>query len=184
MMRPVFLYALLLGPALAAAFTACGDPANPAGTDDVSAVSSAPSSDVPIVDAPIVPLTIYKSPTCGCCEDWITHMEASGFSAHIEHPSQLARVKSELGIAPEHSSCHTGVSEDGFVFEGHVPAKLVQRFLENPPEDALGLSVPRMPVGSPGMEMGQRFEPYDVLLLKTDGSSERYARIDRPEQQY
>ncbi|UZJ42997.1 DUF411 domain-containing protein [Marinimicrobium sp. C6131] len=160
------------------ALTGCGEspqPESSATSDSASAVNNTANATA---------LTVYKSPTCGCCEDWITHMEGEGFEAAIEHPSRMATIKAELGIAPEYGSCHTGVSEEGYVFEGHVPAKLVRQFLDNPPENALGLAVPRMPVGSPGMEMGERFDPYDVLLLKTDGSSEIYARIETPEQQY
>ncbi len=161
--------------ALTIALTGCGEsPQSESSSDSASAAN----------DAGATALTVYKSPTCGCCEDWITHMEEEGFEAAIEHPSQMAAIKAELGIAPEYGSCHTGVSDEGFVFEGHIPAKLVHQFLNNPPDNALGLAVPRMPVGSPGMEMGERFDPYDVLLLKTDGSSEVYARIENPDQQY
>ena len=71
----------------------------------------------------------------------------------------------------------TAVSSDGYVFEGHVPAHVIQRFLTDPPNNAIGLAVPGMPVGSPGMEVGDRFDPYDVLLLRTDGSSEVYIHM-------
>src|SRR5690606_10112131 len=101
-------------------------------------------------------LVVYKSPTCGCCEDWIAHMEERQFIVNAEHPDNLQALKRELGIGAEHASCHTGVSDSGYVFEGHLPAKLVRRFLQQPPEGALGLAVPRMPIGSPGMEMGER----------------------------
>ncbi|MGB2130858.1 MAG: DUF411 domain-containing protein, partial [Marinobacterium sp.] len=81
-------------------------------------------------------------------------------------------------------SCHTAVSESGYVFEGHVPARLVKQFLANPPEGALGLTAPGMPMGSPGMEMGSRFDPYQVLLMKQDGGYEVYANIERQSEQY
>lgn len=162
--------------ALVLALSSCGE------APDTESGSTADSASA--ANNTATALTVYKSPTCGCCADWITHMEDEGFKAAIEHPSQMAVIKAELDIAPEYGSCHTGVSDEGYVFEGHVPAKLVRQFLNNPPNDALGLAVPRMPVGSPGMEMGERFDPYDVLLLKTDGSSEVYARIEQPEQQY
>lgn len=128
-------------------------------------------------------LTVYKSPTCGCCEKWVSHMEEAGFSAVTRHPDDLNAVKRQLGIKPGMHSCHTAVSDAGYVFEGHIPARYVQKFLDNPPPDALGLSVPAMPVGSPGMEVGDRFMPYQVLLLKQDGSTEVYAAVDRAEQQ-
>ncbi len=129
-------------------------------------------------------LVVYKSPTCGCCKAWITHVRGSGFEVGHEHPENMQAVKAKFQIAPEYASCHTGVSEAGFVFEGHVPAKAIERFLAAPPAESIGLAVPRMPMGSPGMEMGDRFEPYDVLLLKTDGSSEVYMHIADQEQQY
>ncbi|MAS24246.1 MAG: metal-binding protein [Oceanospirillaceae bacterium] len=128
-------------------------------------------------------LTVFKSPTCGCCGDWIDHMKANGFDSHVEHPQNLAAVKQQLGIGPQLRSCHTSVSQAGFVFEGHVPAKYVRQFLAAPPQGAIGLSVPAMPVGSPGMEMGDKFMPYQVLLLKQDGNTEVYASIDSPQDQ-
>lgn len=129
-------------------------------------------------------LVVYKSPTCGCCEDWMEHLRDSGFAVSHEHPENMQAIKQELQIAPQYGSCHTGVSEAGYVFEGHVPAKAIERFLAQPPKDSIGLAVPRMPMGSPGMEMGDRFEPYDVLLLKADGSSEVFLHIANQEEQY
>ena len=130
------------------------------------------------------PLVVYKSPTCGCCEEWIHHLESSGFSAEIKHPADLNQVKSEYRISPAYQSCHTAISEEGYVFEGHIPAKHIRQFLGNPPTNAIGLAVPGMPPGSPGMEMGDRFSPYQVLLLKKDGSHEVYATVERQEEQY
>ena len=83
-----------------------------------------------------------------------------------------------------YGSCHTGVSKDGFVFEGHVPARYIIQFLNNPPADARGLTVPAMPLGSPGMEYNDQFAPYEVLLLKKDGSVEVYAAVESYEQQF
>lgn len=125
----------------------------------------------------IASLDVYKSPTCLCCEKWIEHLETSGFDTLIHHPTDLNEVKLSHAIAPRYQSCHTAVSKQGYVFEGHVPAYLVQRFLANPPQNAIGLAVPGMPVGSPGMEMGDRQDSYDVLLLKTDGSAQVYESI-------
>ena len=134
-----------------------------------------------ITFAPLVAaseLTVYKSPTCGCCGDWIDHMKGEGFDSHVKHPRDLSGVKASYHIRPQYRSCHTAVSENGFIFEGHVPARYVQQFLAAPPTGAIGLSVPAMPVGSPGMEMGDKFMPYKVLLLKQDGSAEIYASIN------
>ncbi|MBL4583432.1 MAG: hypothetical protein JKX83_02340 [Pseudomonadales bacterium] len=128
-------------------------------------------------------MDIYKSPTCGCCVDWVSHVEQHGFSFTTHHPTNLNQVKSELGIAPQYRSCHTAVTAQGYVFEGHVPARYIKQFMASPPVGARGLAVPNMPVGSPGMEMDKRFEPYQVLLLKSDGSAELYANITHPGQQ-
>jgi len=122
-------------------------------------------------------LEVFKSPTCQCCGRWIEHIDSLGFKTTTQHPEDLAAVKQSLGIAPEYQSCHTGVSKDGYVFEGHIPANVMQRFLAEKPEGALGLAVPGMPMGSPGMEMGGHSDDYDVLLLKKDGSSEIYESI-------
>ncbi len=110
-------------------------------------------------------------------------MGDSGFEANIHHPADLSRVKDEYGIAPEYQSCHTAVARDGYVFEGHVPARFVKKFLDNPPVGAIGLSVPAMPAGSPGMEVGDRFMPYQVWLLKKDGSAEVFASVNSRDQQ-
>lgn len=133
--------------------------------------SSAAADDKP------VQLAVYKSPTCGCCEEWISHLQSHGLKSSIHHPDDLNAIKDRYKISPQYQSCHTAVSPDGYVFEGHIPAPLITRFLAEKPEGAIGLAVPGMPVGSPGMEMGERFTPYDVLLLKSDGSSEVYLRI-------
>ena len=95
----------------------------------------------------------------------------------------MAGLKSDYGIAPQYRSCHTAISDEGYLFEGHVPARYVKAFLAEPPVDAIGLAVPGMPVGSPGMEMGTDFMPYQVLLLKRDGGAEIYAQVDSPADQ-
>lgn len=128
-------------------------------------------------------MEVYKSKSCECCVDWIEHLKGEGMAAKVHHPQDLDKVKSEHGIAPRFQSCHTGISEDGYVFEGHVPARYIKQFIENPPADGIGLAVPGMPVGSPGMEIGDRFSPYAVLLLKKDGSSEVYAQVRSPRDQ-
>ncbi|MBR9884170.1 MAG: DUF411 domain-containing protein [Oceanospirillales bacterium] len=153
----------------------------------LSACSESSATDpAASVDGKVSPveLELYKSPTCGCCESWSEHAEKHNFVSNVHHPDDLNAVKDELGVAPRFRSCHTAVSPEGYVFEGHVPAKLIQRFLESPPEDALGLAVPGMPAGSPGMEMGDRFQPYPVVLLHKDGSFELYEKIEEQAQQY
>ena len=131
-----------------------------------------------------VTLNVYKSETCGCCEGWIDHMTAHGYESTIFHPADLNAVKAELGLKPEWQSCHTAVTEEGYLFEGHIPEKFVAQFLANPPADALGLAVPGMPIGGPGMEMGDRFTPYDILLIFKDGRSQVFAKIESADQQH
>ena len=129
-------------------------------------------------------LEVYKSPTCGCCQFWIDHATAAGVQSSIHHPEDLTLEKLQRGISFQYHSCHTSVSEDGYVFEGHIPVKLIKQFLADLPADAIGLAVPGMPVGSPGMEVGSRFAPYDVLMLHKDGSSSLYHRVQTAAEQY
>lgn len=124
----------------------------------------------PSVAADIV---VYKSPTCGCCGKWVKHMEDAGFSVDVENRRDLAPIKHELGIPGRMQSCHTAKVGD-YVVEGHVPADLVKRMLDEKP-DIKGLAVPGMPMGSPGME-GPRADPYDVLAIGNDGRTSVYAR--------
>lgn len=152
--------------------------------DEAAALDKPAETDQPASANAVIALDIYKSPTCGCCLEWIDHAEQRGFSFTTHHPADLGKLKAEQGIAPQYQSCHTAISAQGYLFEGHVPARYVKQFLAAPPVDALGLAVPAMPVGSPGMEVDDRFSPYAVMLLKRDGSAEVYAQIDTPAQQY
>lgn len=131
-----------------------------------------------------VSVTVHKTPTCGCCEKWVNHLHAAGYEASTVEHEDLSAIKSAYSIQGRYRSCHTGVVstlQGDYVFEGHVPARFIDEFLENPPAGALGLSVPGMPVGSPGMEVGDRKDYYQVLLLKNDGSAEIYAHVNAPE---
>lgn len=129
-------------------------------------------------------LHVMKSPTCLCCEGWVEHVNDRGFVSQISHPQDLNAEKLRLGIPPVLQSCHTAISEQGYVFEGHIPANLIHRFLAESPNDALGLTVPGMPIGSPGMEINDQFQPYDVLVMKSDGSTAVYAHVATAAQQY
>lgn len=129
-------------------------------------------------------LDVYKRSTCGCCKKWINHVKDYGFTINTHNKNDLSALKKSKGIAPAYQSCHTAVSKDGYVFEGHIPAKFVQRFLEEKPAGAIGLSVPRMPTGSPGMEVGTKFMSYQVLLLKQEGTAEPYAKMNSLDEQY
>lgn len=124
-----------------------------------------------------IALSVYKDPNCGCCNDWIDHADERGFKIKARNSNRMGELKLAKGIKAEYQSCHTAISADGYVFEGHVPARYVKRFLSAPPANAIGLSVPAMPMGSPGMEYQNRFDPYNVLLLMKDGSSQVYASI-------
>ncbi|MBE7215001.1 DUF411 domain-containing protein [Shewanella benthica] len=153
--------------------TACTDPTNgPAQT--VSAIQQAHSQI----------LTVYKNASCGCCGMWATNMDTNGFKTISVNRDNLTGFKASKGIEPRYQSCHTALSREGFVFEGHVPAKFIKQFLEEKPEGAIGLSVPGMPVGSPGMEQGDQFVPYKVVLLKADGSVSDYAEVNSLKEQY
>ena len=122
-------------------------------------------------------LLVHKTPTCGCCKKWVDHMEENGFSITTEDHQSLTMIKDDLQIQPKFRSCHTGVSQEGYFFEGHVPSKYVVQFLSESTPGAIGLSVPGMPLGSPGMEVDNRFTPYDVLIHFEDGTSKVYAEI-------
>jgi len=135
-------------------------------------------------DSATTPMDVYKDPTCGCCANWIEQMTERNFQSTIHHPRNLNAIKLEHGFVPELQSCHTAVTAEGYAFEGHVPPKLVRQFLDNPPANAKGLTVPGMPMGSPGMEMGGSFQAYDVVQLNRDGSTRIYARIRNAADQY
>ncbi|MBK8168534.1 MAG: DUF411 domain-containing protein [bacterium] len=114
---------------------------------------------------------VWKDPTCGCCKDWIAHLEKNGFEARV-HDTGNTAARQRLGIPSQYGSCHTAVV-DGYALEGHVPVREILRLLNERP-NAIGLAVPGMPIGSPGMdgpEYGRRRDPYDVLLLARDGTS-------------
>ena len=131
-----------------------------------------------------IAIEVFKSPTCGCCDKWVSHIEGNGFAPTIRNRNSFDDIKKQFNIPANLQSCHTGVTSDGYFFEGHIPAKYIVAFIANPPEGAIGLAVPGMPAGSPGMEMGDRFPPYEVLLVKADGSTEPFATVSSLEEQY
>lgn len=112
-----------------------------------------------------IPMEVWKDPNCGCCKDWIVLMEQAGFSVKV-HDTGNTAVRTKLGLPAQYGSCHTALV-GGYVVEGHVPAADVHKLLKDKPK-ALGITVPGMPIGSPGMdgpEYGGRKDPYDVLLV-------------------
>jgi hypothetical protein len=158
---------------MAVFLTACSE----GSTEENSEQTRSQEPDISVLD-------VYKSPSCGCCVSWVAHIEENGLKATTHNRDNLSKLKTEMGIKPEYRSCHTAITKDGYVFEGHIPAKIIQKFLREKPEGAIGLAVPGMPVGSPGMEQGNYFTPYDVLLLMADGSFKIYAQIKIQAEQY
>ncbi len=118
---------------------------------------------------------VYKSPTCGCCTKWAEHLEENGFQVKMEDVQNLSALKNRYRVPTNLRSCHTAVV-DGYVVEGHVPAQEVQRLLEERP-DVAGITVPGMPVGSPGMEVpGAAPQPFEVIAFDKNGNTEVFAR--------
>jgi len=123
-------------------------------------------------DAVKTAVEVWKDPNCGCCVDWIAHMEQNNFTVTV-HEDGNAAARARLGLPEQLGSCHTAQVE-GYVIEGHVPAADVRKLLQEKPEGALGLAVPGMPLGSPGMDgpiYQGRKDPYDVLLVNKDAQS-------------
>ena len=120
-------------------------------------------------------IEVWKSKTCECCGNWVKHLEANGLDVkvNVADASMLDRARRDAGIPDKLAACHTA-NIDGYFIEGHVPATDIKRLLDEKP-DAIGLTVPGMPVGGPGMEQGTRFDKYDVLLVKKDGTTEVFA---------
>ncbi|MEC4722885.1 DUF411 domain-containing protein [Noviherbaspirillum sp. CPCC 100848] len=109
---------------------------------------------------------VYKSESCGCCAEWVKHLQANGFTVKAQNVANPSDYREKLGIPQDLGSCHTGLV-NGYALEGHVPASDIKRLLAEKP-NAKGLAVPAMPLGSPGME-GPRKDPYDVLLVQGNG---------------
>lgn len=128
------------------------------------------------------PMEVWKDPDCGCCGDWVTHLQGNGFAVRVYDTGNSA-ARSRLGVPAKFDSCHTALVS-GYAIEGHVPAREIRRLLKERPQ-AVGLSVPGMPVGSPGMDgavYGNRRDPFDVLLIAKDGSTQVYQSYNRAEQ--
>jgi len=127
-------------------------------------------SGVTIAAAEVI--TVYKSPTCGCCSAWIEHLKQNGFEVTAHDTVNMNQLKQSPGVSPEHASCHTA-EISGYVIEGHVPAAEIKRLLNEKPALS-GLAVPGMPMGSPGMEGGRK-DPYKVLTFDHQGNTKVYA---------
>ena len=118
------------------------------------------------------PITVYKSPSCGCCRAWVTHLRSHDFAVTSYDVEDVGPIKKRHGVPDALSSCHTGLV-GGYVIEGHVPGDVVRQLLEKRPR-VLGLAVPGMPMGSPGME-GPRKERYDILTFDKTGATKVFA---------
>ena len=122
--------------------------------------------------APVV-MTVYKTPTCGCCKEWVARMEQAGFTVKAVDMDDLAEVKHSAGVPKELEACHTALV-GSYVVEGHVPPDLIRKMLKEKPKFT-GLAVPGMPAGSPGMEQGNARQAYRVMAFVRDGKSRVYA---------
>lgn len=119
---------------------------------------------------------VYKSPTCGCCSNWIKHLQQNGFIVKTHDVSDASEYRAKFGVPDQFGSCHTAMVE-GYAIEGHVPAREIKRLLAERPK-AKGLAVPGMPMGSAGME-GPRSDPYEVLLFQADGKYAVYQKYGK-----
>ncbi|GAB4543243.1 MAG: hypothetical protein Tsb0014_36630 [Pleurocapsa sp.] len=117
-----------------------------------------------------VDMTVYRSPSCGCCGVWVEHAKKHGFQIKDIQTEQMEALKEKYNVPPELASCHTTII-DGYVMEGHIPADDIKRFLQEKPS-LVGLAVPGMPLGTPGMEAGETKQPFQVLAFNDKGEVE------------
>lgn len=123
--------------------------------------------------SPLPEVQVFKSPSCGCCGVWVTHMKAAGFSVRVAEVNNAGVERKRLGMPERYGSCHTA-TVNGYVLEGHVPAAEVKRLLAAKPK-AIGLAVPGMPQSAPGMDVPGQHDPYQVLLVGANGQSSVFA---------
>ncbi len=119
--------------------------------------------------APAPEMTVFKTSTCGCCAKWVEHVKAAGFRVKVVEVPSTAEARAKANIKEKYASCHTALI-GGYAIEGHVPVADIQRLLKEKPKNTIGLAVPGMPMGSPGME-GAYSDAYKVLLLSAEGST-------------
>lgn len=167
----VLLGTVLLGGIVWLGLSRTAEPT--AETAPAPVIATTAAADV-AVDPSLPAVKVYKSPTCGCCGDWITHLREAGFAVEVVDTNELLAIKTALGIPAELGSCHTAEIGD-YLVEGHVPAADIKSLLAEAPGGVRALAVPGMPVGSPGMEVpGRAADPYDVVALGDDGSTSVY----------
>lgn len=119
-------------------------------------------------------MTMYKSPYCGCCDDWANIMKEKGFNIKTIKTDEVNKIKAQVGLQPGQTSCHTAIV-DGYVVEGHVNYSAIKKMLTEKP-DIIGISTPGMPIGSPGMEQGNQKDPYNIIAIHKDGSETIYEK--------
>ena len=119
-------------------------------------------------------ITVYKDPSCGCCTKWVAHLRASGLHPDVHDRSDMDAFKDSLGVPANLRSCHTAVV-GRYVIEGHVPASDMQRLIAAAPKGIIGIAVPGMPAGSPGMEVPGRTDRFDVIAFASDGTTKLFA---------
>lgn len=115
---------------------------------------------------------VWKTPTCGCCEDWVSHLKNNGFKVAVQNVDDTVEARRKAGMPDRYASCHTGIVQ-GYAIEGHVPAREIKRLLRERPK-AIGLAVHSMPIGAPGMDgpaYNGRHLPYNVMLVSRDGQT-------------
>jgi len=169
--RPAWPFAALALLTLPAA--ACGPSQEDSAGGGASEAPSAVMASGNPVELPTV--LVYKTEGCGCCNGWVEHLQAAGFQVDARNVDDLMSIKRDAGVPADLSSCHTALV-DGYVVEGHVPADVVKRMLAERPQVA-GITVPGMPVGSPGME-GPDPRPYEVQAFDRQGGRSVYAEVD------
>jgi hypothetical protein len=141
--------------------------------------SAAMSALLPLTSHATIPLTspkltVYKDPSCGCCTKWVTHLRAAGLKPDVHDRNDMDSLKDSLGVPTALRSCHTAVM-GRYVIEGHVPAADMRRLQTAAPKGIVGIAVPGMPSGAPGMEVPGRADPYDVIAFASDGTTKLFA---------
>ena len=119
--------------------------------------------------------TVYKTASCGCCKKWVDHMQKAGFRVTAHDVDDVEPYKKKYGVPAELGSCHTAVITGGYIVEGHVPADVIDKLITDKPKDVVGLAVPGMPQGSPGLETG-RVDKYEIVSFDKTGKTKVYAR--------
>ena len=138
------------------------------------ALIAAPLALIACAQATAATIEVTKSPNCGCCAQWVEYLRINGFTVRVTDTEDLNPVAHRHGVPDELRSCHTATVE-GYALEGHVPVADIRRLLDERPQ-AAGLAVPGMPIGSPGMEQGDRRQPYATILFHRDGRQQVFAR--------